>query len=113
MISRVPPPAPGPGECTVTVMPAAQLVVIDNANTTTAVVLADGSPFYGATVVTFFDHEDTTHCPNQAPEIDMVTDSITWLVIPMTPRNPDDLVLEGRAMDDGDTWTWTLRKSEE
>jgi hypothetical protein len=113
MITRVPPRPPRQGECSVTVAPAAQMVVIDDVNTTTAVVLADGSPFYGATVVTFFKYEETLNCPNQPPETTMQDDAATWLVIPMMPRNPDDLVLEGRFMGDGDTWTWTLRKSEE
>jgi hypothetical protein len=113
MISRVPPRAAREGECTATVTPPAQLVILDAANTTTAIVLSDDAPVYAGTVVTFFSYEVTTNCPNQPPFVKAEIDSLTWLVIPQTPRNPDDLVLEGRFMDQGDTWTWTLRKSEE
>jgi hypothetical protein len=113
VVRRVEPRLPRENECWVTIAPSGQTIVIDAANTITGILLAD-SPFYAGTMVSFFNYQSTTNCPNEDPHTTAEMDALTWLVIPMMPRNPDDVVIEGRfTNDDGDTWTWTLRKSEE
>jgi len=110
---RWPSREPMGSECSASVSPDQQVITLDGVNTRVVLGLSDEEVLFSGLGSTSISYQKTVTCPDGTSRSDMLMDLIPWLSIPMTLREPEDVMLEGMETNNAGKRTWTLTKLED